>query len=53
MIKYTIILWAQNQFAYALAILASMVEILEGVWTQPLEIKQIYEEVHKRKTELQ
>ena len=27
-----------------------MVEIPKGVWTQPLEIKQIYEEVHKRKT---
>ena len=28
-----------------------MVEILEGVWTRPLEIEQSYEEVHKRKTE--
>ena len=28
-----------------------MVETLEGVWTQPLEIEQSYEEVHKRKTE--
>ena len=27
-----------------------MVEILEGVWTQPLEIEQSYEEVHKGKT---
>ena len=28
-----------------------MVEILEGVWTRPLEIEQSYEEVHKRKIE--
>ena len=28
-----------------------MVEILEGVWTRPLEIKQSYEEVHKGNTE--
>ena len=28
-----------------------MVEMPEGVWTQPLEIEQSYEEVHKRKTE--
>ncbi|KAL0008376.1 hypothetical protein SO802_009878 [Lithocarpus litseifolius] len=49
-IEYTIIIRAQNQFADALAILASMVEILEGVWTQPLEIEQSYEEVHKGKT---
>ena len=27
-----------------------MVEILEEVWTRPLEIEQIYEEVHKGKT---
>ncbi|XP_050252747.1 uncharacterized protein LOC126699144 [Quercus robur] len=27
-----------------------MVEIPEGVWTQPLEIEQSYEEVHKGKT---
>ena len=32
-IEYTSILRAQNQFADALATLASMVEILEGVWT--------------------
>lgn len=32
-IEYTIISRAQNQFADALATLASMVEILEGVWT--------------------
>ena len=30
-VEYTIILKAQNQFADALATLASMVEILEGV----------------------
>ena len=34
----------------ALATLASVVEISEGVWTRPLEIEQSYEEVHKRKT---
>ena len=49
--EYTIIPRAQNQFADALATLASMVEIPKGVWTQPLEIKQSYEEVHKRKIE--
>ena len=27
-----------------------MVEILEGVWTWPLEIEQSYKKVHKRKT---
>ena len=48
-IEYTIIPRAQNQFADALANLAFMVEILEGVWT--LEIEQSYEEVHKGKTE--
>ena len=32
-IEYTIIPRAQNQFADALATLASMVEIPEGVWT--------------------
>ena len=32
-IEYTIILRAQNQFVDALATLASMVEIPEGVWT--------------------
>ncbi|XP_030959037.1 uncharacterized protein LOC115980989 [Quercus lobata] len=48
-IEYTIILRAQNQFADALATLASMVEIPKGVWTRPLEIEQSYEEVHKRK----
>ena len=46
-IEYTIIPRAQNQFADALATLAFMVEILEGVWT--LEIEQSYEEVHKGK----
>ena len=49
--EYTIIPRAQNQFADALATLASMVEIPKGVWTQPLETKQSYEEVHKRKIE--
>jgi len=48
--EYTIIPRAQNQFADALATLASMVEIPEGLWTQPLEIEKSYEEVHKRKT---
>ena len=50
-IEYTIIPKSQNQFANALATLASMVEIPKGVWTWPLEIEQSYEEVHKRKTE--
>ena len=49
-IEYTIIRRTQNQFTDALATLASMVEILEGVWTCPLEIEQSYEEVHKGKT---
>ena len=49
-IVYTIIPRAQNQFTDALATLASMVEIPEGVWTRPLEIEKSYEEVHKRKT---
>ena len=48
-IEYTIIPRAQNQFANALATLASMVETPKGVWTRPLEIEQSYEEVHKRK----
>jgi len=47
--EYTIIPKSQNQFADALATLAFMVEIPEGVWTRPLEIEQSYEEVHKRK----
>ena len=34
-----------------LATLASVVQILKGVWTRPLEIEQSYEGVHKRKTE--
>ena len=34
-----------------MATLASMVEIPKGVWTQPLEIEQIYELVHKGKME--
>ena len=50
-IEQAIIPRAQNQFADALATLASMVEIPEGVQTQPLEIEQSYEEVHKGKTE--
>ena len=48
-VEYTIIPSAQNQFANALATLASMVEIPEGVWTRPLEIKQSYQLVHKEK----
>ena len=51
-IEYTIIPRAQNQFVDALTTLASIVEILEGVWTQPLEIEQSYEEVHKRKAKV-
>ena len=50
-IEYTIIPRTQNQFVDAPATLASMVEIPEGVWTRPLEIKQSYKEVHKGKTE--
>ena len=50
-IEYTIIPRVQNQFVNALATLASMVEIPEGVWTQPLEIEQSYGMVHKEKTE--
>ena len=49
-IEYTIILRDQNQFADALATLDFIVEILEGVWAQPLEIEQSYEDVHKGKT---
>ena len=48
-IKYMIIPKAQNQFSDTLATLASMVEILEGVWTRPLEIEQSYGMVHKEK----
>ena len=50
-IGYTIIPRAQNQFADALATLASMVEILEGVWMRPLEIEQSYGMVHNEKAE--
>ena len=50
-IGYTIILRAQNQFLKTLATLASMVQILEGVWTWPLEIEQSYGMVHKEKVE--
>ena len=50
-IEYTIIPRAQNHFAEASATLVSIVEILKGVWTQPLEIEQNYEEVHNRKAE--
>nr|XP_023880574.1 uncharacterized protein LOC111992959 [Quercus suber] len=50
-IEYTVIPGAQNQFADILATLASVVEIPEGVWKQPLEIEQSYEEAHKWKTE--
>ncbi|XP_075665427.1 uncharacterized protein LOC142635097 [Castanea sativa] len=49
-IEYTIIPTAQNQFADALATLVYMVEIHEGVWSRPLEMKQSYEEVHKGMT---
>ena len=48
-IEYTIIPRAQNQFADALATLASMVEIPEGVWTRPLEIEQSYGLVYEEK----
>ena len=48
-IEHTIIPRTQNQFADALTTLVSMVEILKGVRTCPLEIEQSYEEVHKRK----
>ena len=51
-IEYTIIPRAQNQFANALATLASMVEIPEGVWTRPLEIEQKYQIVHKEEEDL-
>ena len=50
-IGYTIIPRAHNQFADALATLASMVEILEGVWMRPLEIEQSYGMVHNEKAE--
>ena len=50
-IEHTIIPRTQNQFADALTTLVSMVEILKGVRTCPLEIEQSYEEVHKRKIE--
>jgi len=51
-IKYAIIHKAQNQFTNALATLASMVEIPEGLWTRPLEIEQEYQVVHKEKEDL-
>ena len=51
LLRYTIIPIAQNQFAGALAPLASMVEIPKGVWTQSLEIEQSYGMVHKEKAE--
>jgi len=38
-IEYNIIPRVQNQFADALATLASMVEIPKGVWTRLLEIE--------------
>ena len=50
-IGYTIIPRAQNQFVDAFDTLASMVEIPEGVWMQPLEIEQSYGMVHKEKAE--
>ncbi|XP_075665329.1 uncharacterized protein LOC142634989 [Castanea sativa] len=49
-IEYTIIPKAQSQFPNALATLASIVGIPEGVWTRLLEIEQSYKEVHKGKT---
>ena len=52
-IEYTIILRAQNQFADALATLASMVEIPKGVWTRPLEIEQSHGKCTKGKLKLQ
>ena len=48
-IEYTIIPRAQNQFADALATLAFMVEIPEGVWTRSLEIEKSYKEVQNRR----
>ena len=50
-IEYTVFPTAQNQFANALATLASMVEIPKGVWTQPLKIEESYRLVHKEKAE--
>ena len=50
-IEYTIIPRAQTQFANALATLAFMAEISEGVWTRPLDIEQSYELAHKGKAE--
>ena len=37
-IEYIVISRAQNQFIDALVTLASMVEILEAVWTRPLDM---------------
>ena len=48
-IEYTVVLKAQNQFADALATLASMEEIPKGVWKRPLEIEQSYEMAQKEK----
>ena len=48
-IEYIVILRAQNQFADALATLASMVEKPERVRTRHLEFKQKYQIVHKEK----
>ena len=50
-VEYTIIVGTQNQFVDALATLASMVEILEGVWTWPSKIEQSYDLVHKKRIE--
>ena len=50
-IEYTIIPRTQIQFAEALATLASMVEIPEGVWTRSLKIEQSYDLVHRGTTE--
>ena len=50
-IEYAVIPRVQNQFANALANLASMVEIPKEVWTRPLEIERSYGMVHKEKAE--
>lgn len=51
-IEYTIIPRAQNQFANALATLASMVEIPKDVQTCPLVIEKIYQVIHQEKEDL-
>ena len=49
-IEQTIIPRVQNYFIDALATLAFMVEIPEGVWTWRLGIEQSYKLVHKERT---